>query len=629
METWQQRLRRETRETAEAIDRALALSSASDEQLRSALEEAAKKSMFSSLIALWGPAVYRRYRVLFRPFILAHFPWATLDRDAKPLNPWKGPSAVEFQRWLEDVDSRGDIELFRKLYTLKLGAQPWKEAEPTWRRDLLARFRQASTRPERAAVLACFDLFHSLDEPTAKEMYTIDPEVARAFILKHLPSEWSYYGKDTHPFWEPLIALAKARGDEQLALGLYRRQVPARRWRDDALARAEQLRDPAELVAALQKHHPEHWVDNVPEVFLELAQRRGRDVLPYLLGQIHHVHRRFGFWRNKGYDGLIDLAREHQWLDLWSALLRTAATPQAYSKEVRELVLDKRLPADEVRRRLLLLAGVGREYNFPGLGLAQVKQLEDDTAVALYERFPELIRGPFRSHVASGWQGVYPKLTERALAASDEDLIDYLASRIVMYDLTFHFARSFGPVVDLLSAHYEALLDRPAELARRAASALGRVPAFAVWNYANLVRSNRLARLFFERTHGIYLSDPRAVRDLLESPQIHVQALAFRVLGEDDPRARAQASANLDLLQATLLRPLHRKTRMMAFGALRNAAAQEEHARAVLARCREALDLPDKRYPKEKLIGLIGEILHRHPALRGAREQPVVFREGA
>lgn len=117
-------------------------------------------------------------------------------------------------------------------------------------------------------------------------------------------------------------------------------------------------------------------------------------MLPYILGQIHHVHRRFGFWRNKGYDGLIDLAREHQWLELWSALLRTAATPLAYSKEVRELVLDQRLPPDEVRRRLLLLAGVGREYNFRGLGLAQVKQLEDDNAVTLYERSPSSSAAP-------------------------------------------------------------------------------------------------------------------------------------------------------------------------------------------------------------------------------------------
>lgn len=628
METWQQRLRRETRESAEAIDRALALSSASDEELRSALEQAAKKSMFSGLIALWGPVVYRRNRVLFRPFILAHFPWSTLDRDAKPLNPWKGPSADEFERWLDDVDSRGDIELFRKLYTLKLGAQPWKEAEPTWRRDLLARFRQASTRPERAAVLARFDLFHALDEPTAKELYTLDPEVARAFILKHLPSEWSFFGKDANPFWESLLALASERGDEQLALGLYRRQVPAKRWREDALALAARHRDPSELVAALQRHHPEHWVDNLPEVFLELAQQRGRDVLPYILGKVQHVYRRYGLFRNKGYDGLIALARERQWLDLWSALLRTASHPDAYNKEVASLVRDTRSPEQEVRLRLMLLTGVGREYNFPGLGLAQVRPLEDDVAVALYERFPDLVRGPFRPHVGGGWQRAYPKLIERALAATDEDLIDYLASRMVMYQLTI-YGKHLALAVDMLCAHYEALLDRPAELARRAASALGRVPAFAVWNYANLVRSNRLARLFFERTHGIYLADPRAVRDLLESPQIHVQALAFRVLAEDDPRARAQAAANLDLLQATLLRPLHRKTRMMAFGALRNATAQEEPARAVLARCREALDLPDKRYPKEKLIGLIGEILHRHPALRGAREQPVVFREGA
>jgi hypothetical protein len=116
------------------------------------------------------------------------------------------------------------------------------------------------------------------------------------------------------------------------------------------------------------------------------------------------------------------------------------------------------------------------------------------------------------------------------------------------------------------------------------------------------------------------------VRDLLESPQIHVQLLAFRILGQDDPRAAAIAAEHVDLLQATLLRKLHAKSRKLAFAALRAAASHDETtARQLLVRMRDALGLPEKRYPTEELVGLIGFVLQRWPALRNGREQPVIY----
>ena len=117
--------------------------------------------------------------------------------------------------------------------------------------------------------------------------------------------------------------------------------------------------------------------------------------------------------------------------------------------------------------------------------------------------------------------------------------------------------------------------------------------------------------------------------DLVEAPEIHVQMLAYRALGRDDDRARERAAANLPVLIGTLLRPLHRATRILAFGALANAANTPERARTILTRAREALALPDVRYPKESLLGLIARLLHRWPELRGAGEQPTVFERAA
>jgi len=154
---------------------------------------------------------------------------------------------------------------------------------------------------------------------------------------------------------------------------------------------------------------------------------------------------------------------------------------------------------------------------------------------------------------------------------------------------------------------------------------LSSVPAGAVWSYDSLIKNNRLARLLFERSHQDYLADPSVVRDLLESPQIHVNRLAFDILAIDSPRARELGERNLDLLSAALLRKLHSQTRSQAIGALSNAASSEEAARKVLPKARDALRLPDKRYPKEKLVAMIGAILQKHPSLRTDREQPKVF----
>jgi hypothetical protein len=141
------------------------------------------------------------------------------------------------------------------------------------------------------------------------------------------------------------------------------------------------------------------------------------------------------------------------------------------------------------------------------------------------------------------------------------------------------------------------------------------------------LRVNDLARLLFVRSLEQYLAVPQAVQDLVEGSNIHVMMLAYRVLTLPDPRARALAADNVDILLGTLLRPIHRKTRMAAFEALANAARHDETvARRILARSREALKLPDKKYPKAELIGLIGCILAAHPGLAAAAERPVVYR---
>jgi len=637
-ESWQQRFERQVKEMEAAV-RAVLARGLEDEALRDALDELSTRPWFREFFWLWGPAVATRSRVLFRPLILNHFSSWSLNAKGKAFNAWKkGETTRELQAVLEDADRRDDAEVFRKLYEWRLvQLSGWLKAAKQWRKDLLERARAAQGRAAFNTALAKLNLSaYPLDEPTALVLYELNPVGSRDFILAHPPLEWPSKRGSPSRFWRKLLERAWEAKDRELYFPLYRQMVPQDVWREEVLALCQSVKDAALLLEELEARHPEGFqldAGVTAATFLSLAEARGRDVVPYLLRHARSVFPGLRFWGGlseaKGLPQLLELAHRNGWLDVWATLLRTSATAETWNAEVRKLVEDRQLPEADARHRLLLLAGAGSELNLPGVSFAQVQPLEDPVAVALYERFPELMSGPFRMHASAWWHVGYPKLAKRVLAKKDESLIDYLASRAAIQHLRFTRKDSQWPqTVDALAAHYEALPENDGTFARRASNALSMMPAYSIHDYDSLLQHNRLTRLLFERSTDFYLSDGRTVRDLLESPQIHVQALAFRVLGRDDARARTLAVENLDLLQATLLRPLHRRTRLMAFAALRNVAmANEGAARRLLIRMKDALALPDRRYPKEALVGLIGQVLHRWPALRTPAERPRVYGE--
>ena len=596
-----------------------------DRELRERLEQLASNPSFGGFTWLWGPRLYRRNRVLFRPFILSHFQnilikpnwqWERVD--------WKGEIGRKLDEWLAEVEAVGDSQLFKKLYPWKHASGSWGSVdENQWRTDLITRLQAAPTPAARATVLEMFDIWVRLDEPTAIAIYELDPPFAGPFILKHLGAHWG----ESRKLWWKLFELARRQGDDPFAFQLYRRQIDVSHWEKEVLKLANVIRSSAELNAELERRHPEGWNLPLGMTICRLVEKRGRDVLPYVQKHLRTVYRSWSGTRD-GYAKLVKLAADRNWWDLWSNLVRTCSHPEEFNTEVLRLLKDGSLSERNSRERLLMLSGVSREWNMGPFSLAQVQQLEDSTAVLLYRRFPELPRGPFRMNIAAGWSHHLPKLTDAALAAQDETLIDYLASRMVTR-ADWGWDSGHIQTAEKLSRHYEQFRDDDAEFSRRAVNSLQQVPAHSLWSYGRLIQTNRLARLFYERSAAKYLAHPVGVRDLLECGEIHAQALAFRILGLPRDEARQLGRQNLDLLLATLLRPLHRKTRSLAFQALENAALDPSTAQTIHRKCREALDLPDKRYPKEQLVGFIGRLIHRWPELQKMDERPLIYGEFA
>jgi hypothetical protein len=408
--------------------------------------------------------------------------------------------------------------------------------------------------------------------------------------------------------------------------------MPVDRWQTEVLALADAVVEQAELNRMLENRHLEGYGIERAGTVLKLLERRGRDVMPYVRAKLEET---IGGWgKDKEAKSFIDLAERKGWLDLWSATARAATYPKLFNECIRKLMNDPSL-SDAVRReRLTALAGVSREWNWPGLGLARIHAMDDDLAGIVYARYPDLIRGPFRANVTPTWWHGYPNLVQAAQVAQDDDLVDTLASRYATR-ISWKRMRNRDEKPDAddktaseIAAYYQAIRDRdPEEFSRRASNVLTRIPAYATFNQQQLLRTNDLARLLFVRSLAQLLAVPKAVQDLVEGSNIHVMMLAYRLLALPDPRARALAAANVDILLGTLLRPIHRKTRMAAFEALANAAGHDEAvARRIHARAREALKLPDKKYPKAELIGLIGRILAAHPGLAAAAERPIVYR---
>jgi hypothetical protein len=600
-----------------------------DARLRDHLEGLAHDKALPGLTWFWGSALYARNRVIFRPFILQHFATWLIEE-----GHWKQVSwtdhAPQLDEWLAAARKNRDTQLVRRLLTWKFTGKNGRPNLTAYSDTVTLAYRTASGPAARAVVLDEFNIPLILDERAALELYNID-RAAAPFILNHI--QRSYLDNDKRALWSNLLAAANEAGDENLFWSLYRKQVPLKQWQAEVLALAQRLHGPEELNEELLRRHPEGWGLDLSDGAIKLLEAHGRDVMPYVRTKLQNL---MGGWYSRQAERFVKLGKSKGWWDLWSAAIRTTGGQKLFNEAVRELLSDASINEADRTTRLLALAGVSREWNWPGFGLAVVHALDDEVAVRLYNRYPEMVRGPYRAHIVPRWWRGGPRLLAEVIENNDEELIDLLASRYatqVRWDYAWR-AKERNEIMetaDRLGDYYQAIRDRdPAVFARRAADVLTRIPTYSIHSYSRLLQTNKLARLLFVRSFDAFLAVPDALGDLVEGSDIHVQMLAYNILAQDDNRARTLAVQWLDILIGTLLRPLHRKTRLPAFRALAGAARADANAAAfILRRAREALRLPDKKYPKEELVGLIGWVLHYRPELCSERERPKIYRREA
>src|SRR5580704_13435883 len=311
-----------------AVRAAIALTS--DEAVRVELERLAILPRFGNFTWLWAPALAKRNRVMFRPFILSAFDRSALDGAGKDIDAWKGETADALKALLDEVDAADDVELTKRLYSWQLERRSDRDA--WWRRDLVKRFGAATTPAARHIALAKVDPgpWPGLDPATAVELWQIDRVAARKFILSHLP--WGAKRKE----WQPLLD-ASRENDEELHYELYRKIVDETSWRDDVLS----LPETPTISAELERRHPGLWSFAAAPTFHALLEKHGDAALPYVKRHVSSIREAYGWLgktEGKGLPQLLELASSRGWIDLWAALLRTSTTRELFDAEVRKLV---------------------------------------------------------------------------------------------------------------------------------------------------------------------------------------------------------------------------------------------------------------------------------------------------
>ncbi len=601
------------------------------DQLRQRLDQWGGESR----LHVWAPDLYRRDRDRFRASILEYL--ESDDASPVPLVP-DSTQKERLEQWLRELESDGELELFRALYPRTLHERGKKRTECI-ESDLLERYREADDRREREQVLQMFDVSFGITAETALELYTTDPDASRDFILRHLGrnSVRGAHDYDDAPQWEELREKAQSHEDEELYFELYRRQVPFRQWKIDVQRVVRKTFNPEEMPRKLERRHPIRPLgeEGLGSFFAGIVRKQREAVLPYVSRHLDEL-KGTGEYEKFFEEANIrspNTARDQESWKLWAELLliryandeydrrrRWRSNNRSYNNEIQRVVdrdADSReatLEALQVLADKLTQSGSLRDF-----------ELLDETAIAIYELSPSLLHGPFRAQLSVNASGNGASMLERALDADDRELIDELASQIMLFQPEESESDLPDELVDPLISRYTSLLDEPQTFTQRATRVLGRIDDRDIQEEWHPGDSNPLAGLFFERAEELYIDDPASIRDLLEAESSHVRGLAYRILGRDEPEARRLADQHLNLLRACLLARLPEHVRRWGFDALLNAAHDEDNAAAILQQARRALQMPDEHYPKDDLSMLVGRLLQRWPSLRRKAEQPTVY----
>jgi hypothetical protein len=591
-----------------------------DEKLLGKLKELSASKFLGHFTWWYGPRLYSRNKTLFRAFILAHFRTTGVgDGQTGPvfnLVPWGTGQGKGLALWLDEADRSDDVLLTRQLIEWKVLGMGWKAGRTWLAQELVTRMKAAQSVPVRDVVMAKFDVWLlELDEQTAIRVYRAGADQTRAFILRHLAFMWDVNSAE-RMLARHLHEKAIKAEDYALADVIYRRRVPMAKWERDAVEMCKQIPEPALLMDRLRRTEPIGPGVDLKYGLIKILEARGKDVLPYAVRSVHDASRG---WQGKHQAPYLEAAKTNKWWELWAQAARTPGNDAEFSEQVEWVLMSPGVPALAKRVLLGMLANVAADAGHSGLGVPKPVTLGDKQALMLYKMFPEILRGPLRAVInyngAANHRGYQTLITEVG-AKQDWAMLDSMASQVMTLYVGSTGKNLNSKVRDDLErfrGYFKALKEKdPGAFALRAAGVLSLLRS----SDAVAGMENPVARLFLSRTRENLLSQWQVLCDMAESANDAVRGLAFKTLAVNDPRAKKAALTCVDALMGVMLAPLNTRMRRDGLAALANAGeADLEAAKMILPRAQDALEIADRRYPRQGLVSLIGRLMGAWPEL--------------
>lgn len=520
---------------------------------------------FADMIDLWLPALYDSQSDFFDKFILRCLTWQGFRKHGALL-----------VRMLPRMEADGKNRLYSTVYRACVDA-------PSWIADVRRLAESPLPDEDVRAALDRRAAWHTLPDDLAARLYERNPVLFAPYIRNHVGWRQDYLR---------LLRLARQRDDLALIRTVEQRSGTAPDWRPEvkrlidnpSLAAAEVVRRLREITTDYRSpYDQEHWM-------LILLERYGAPLLDYMVENARWIIGN----SDRARDAVLNVARQTGNDYRYWEIFFQVADSNMWNDALRDL-LRRNLPADKLWFELeKCLPPPERNPRWrsrweldPVLAL-RFHALDPQRAYPLLTRY----LNPFT-----------PDLFRQAQRLGDDDLLDYI---------TYQLLINWQPDQTLLALATERLrqlyADSPENYVQHAATIMGHIRAFQVYG-AKRLQQNPVFNTLANDYPDAWLASPRAIRDLLESPNIYAQIMALGILHRGGAQAAQRVIEDLFLLRAFLLSRARINSKMKVLDCLEQTAGQSaDYAQAVLMVIEEVMDFEGKRAVQEQAIAAYGRI---------------------
>jgi hypothetical protein len=540
---------------------------------------------FRAAAALWAPALYERDGVFFENFLIRN-----LDRRAAPV----------IYGLLPRIEANGQDALFARLYGRITSAADWDRQIA-----MLAASNQADDIVLRAITRREGSRWWTLTEETAVALYQRNPVIFSEYLQANLHR--SHSGQR----YAKLYMVAEAQHDDDLCWKIACTFSTQVNWK--TLAEKFLEADlPLETVTARLAKLPTDDRANA-DIFklrVSLLERYGDAIWPFLSSYltIHISPERV--------DTLLNTVRKLDREDLAREIIFKTASSKTWNQMLHD-ALKSGLTGDALTIALMQLIPPTVQNTWQRLVLTP------ETALELYRHIPQLAR----TFIDQFGYADTIELFQAAEANHDEEMLDLLTYKLVVeHNHAYHWRDRNGsqPIFGLAQARLDRLYAESAQTyVDHAANILSRVRAFAIWNVQWLAEHQPLFKYLKDEHHEAWRASANGIRELLESPNIHIQILGLEILSAGGPEAAERVMENLAMFRTMLLSRMRRATKKMALACLTRAMEHKTvYAVQILPILEDTQDYRGKNAISEDI--LITYVRTRHRLKAQADAQPTV-----